>query len=52
MGEHRNLSDKDIEEITGQRFTKDKEKWDGVERRKAISSTVEPYHEKRRPEKK
>ncbi len=42
----RTLSDKDIRDMARKKV--DKIKWDGIDRRKAISSSVDPYHERRR----
>ena len=39
----RHLSSKDRMELI-----KSNKKWDGIERRKAINSYVDPYHERRR----
>jgi len=38
------LSDKDIKDMAKAPTTR---KWDGIDRRKAISSSVDPYHERR-----
>ncbi len=45
MGIHRTLSNKDRQDMIKRPVIK---KWDGKDRRKAISTFVEPYHERRR----
>jgi len=45
MGEHRKLSDNDIKKLDKSKKPAD---WNGEERRFAINSFVEPYHERRR----
>ena len=42
----RSLSNKDIRDMG--KLKTDKIKWDGIDRRKAIGSSVDPYHERRK----
>jgi len=41
----RALSNRDVKDMD---IEAGKDKWDGKERRKAINSTVDPYHERRK----